>query len=84
MAAIQQRPAEPAADVAEDPDFNWFSLRFLLKALFPLPNTGVVQRNLGLFAKLQAGLLTGRDQHEARFVLDMISDWVDMNVELRT
>lgn len=84
MAAIQQRPAEPAADVAEDPDFNWFSLRFPLEATFPLPNTGVVQRNLGLFAKLQAGLLTGRDQHEARFVQDMIRYWEDMDVELRT
>lgn len=84
MAAIQQRPAEPAANVTEDPDFNWFSLRFPLEATFPLPNTGVVQRNLGLFAKLQAGLLTGRDQHEARFVQDMISDWEDMDVELRT
>lgn len=85
MAAIQQRPAKPAADVTEDPDFNWFSLRSPLEATFPLPTTGVVQRiAAGLFAKLQAGLLTGRDQHKAKFVLDMISDWEDMNVELLT
>lgn len=85
MAAIQQRPGEPAADVAEDPDFNWFSLRFPLEVTFPFPTTGVVQRYAaGLFDKLQAGLLTGRDQHEASFVLDMISDWEDMDVELRT
>lgn len=86
MAAIQQRlpAADPAADFAEDPDFNWFALRSPLEATFPLPNTGVVQRiAAGLFAKLQAGLLTGRDQHEARFVLDMISDWEDMDLELR-
>lgn len=74
MAAIRHRP--PAADIAEDPDFNWFALRSPLEATFPLPNTGVVQRiAAGLFAKLQAGLITGRDQHEARFALDMISDW---------
>lgn len=85
MAAIQQWPAEPAADVAEDPDFHWFSLRFPLEATFPFPTTGVVQRiAAGLFAKLQAVLLTRRDQHEASFVLDMISDWEDMDVELRT
>lgn len=84
MVAIQQRPAEPAADVAEDPDFNWFDLRSPLEATFSLPNTGIVQRiAAGLFAKLQAGLLRGRDQHEARFVLDMILDWDDMDVELR-
>lgn len=83
MAAIQHRP--PAADIAEDPDFNWFALRSPLEATFPLPNTGVVQRiAAGLFAKLQAGLITGRDQHEARFALDMISHWEDMDVELRT
>lgn len=85
MDAIQQQPAKPAADVTEDPDFNWFSLRSPLEATFPLPQTGVVQRiAAGLFPKLQAGLLTGRDQHEARFVLGMISDSEDMNVELRT
>lgn len=83
MATIQHRP--PAADIAEDPDFNWFALRSPLEATFPLPNTVVVQRiAAGLFAKLQAGLITGRDQHEARFALDMSSDWEDMDVELRT
>lgn len=86
MAAIQQPPAAvQGAEVPEDPDFNWFGLRSPLEATFPLPATGVVQRiAAGLFAKLQAELLTGRDQHEARFVLDMISDWEDMDVELRT
>lgn len=85
MAAIQQRPPEPGVDVNEDPDFNWASLRSPLETTFPLPSTGVVQRiAAGLFAKLQAGLLSGRDHHEARFVLDILSDWEDMDVELRT
>lgn len=85
MVAIQQQPAQPVGDVAEDPNFNWHALRSPLEATFPLPNTGVVQRiAAGLFSKLQAGLLTGRDQHEARFVLDMMSDWEYMNNELRT
>lgn len=84
MAAIQQQPAQPVTDVAEDPDFNWHALRSPLEATFPLPNTGVVQRiAAGLFSKLQAGILTGRDQHEARFVLDMMSDWEDVDNELR-
>lgn len=85
MVAIQQQPAQPVADVAEDPDFNWHALRSPLEVTFPLPNTGVVQRiAAGLFSKLQAGLLTGRNQREARFVLDMMSDWEDMDNELRT
>lgn len=33
----------------------------------------------GLYAKLQAGLT-----HEARFALDVLPDWVDMEVDLRT
>lgn len=62
MAAIQQQPAaaNPAANVEEDPDFNWHSLCSPLEATFPLPNVGVVQRiTANLYAKLQAGLITG-------------------------
>lgn len=85
MAAIQQQPAQPIADVQEDPDFPRHALRSPLEAAFPLPNTGVVQRIAeGLFTKVQAGMLTGRDQHEARFVLDIMSDWEDIDQELRT
>lgn len=80
---IQQQPAP--LYVAEDPEFNWYALRSPLEATSPLPNTGVVQRIVaGLFTKLQAGILTGRDQHEARLVLDMICDWEDMDNELCT
>lgn len=85
MAAIQNRPAAAPAVVAEDPEFNWHALRSPLDTTFPLPSTGVVQRiAAGLFAKVQAGVLTGRDRHEAIFVLDVISDWEDMEQDLRT
>lgn len=79
-----QQPAPAAAEVAEDPAFNWNALRSPLEVTFPLPPTGVVQRVAAeLFAKLQAGAITGRDQHEARFVLDIIADWEDLDQELR-
>lgn len=86
MAACQRPPpAQPAANVEEDPAFNWNALRSPLEATFPLPATGVVQRiAAGLFAKVQSGVLTGRDQREARFVLDILADWPDMDNELRT
>lgn len=80
-----QQPAPAAAEVAEDPAFNWEALRSPLDAPFPLPPTGVVQRvAAGLFAKLQVGALTGRDQNEVRFVLDILADWEDLDQELRT
>lgn len=71
---VTDRSAPAAADVAEDPAFNWDALRSLLDTTFPLPSTGVVQRvAAGFFAKLQSGGITGRDQHEARFVLDILA-----------
>lgn len=86
MAACQQpQPAPAPAPVEEDPAFQWHALRSPLEATFPLPATGVVQRiAAGLFAKVQSGVLTGRDQREARFVLDIIADWEEMDLELRT
>lgn len=84
---VTERPAPPpaAADVAEDPAFNWEALHSPLDTTFPLPSTGVVQRvAAGLFAKLQSGAITGRDQHEARFVLDILADWPDLEDDLRT
>lgn len=84
MVAHQQLPPA-AAEVAEDPAFNWESLRSPLDTTFPLLPTEVVQRvAAGLFAKLQSGGLTGRDQHEARFVFDILADWEDMELDLRT
>lgn len=85
MVAHHNQSVPAAADVAEDPAFNWDALRSPLEITFPLPPTGVVQRvAAGLFAKLQAGAITGRDQHEARFVLDVIADWEDLDQELRS
>lgn len=86
MAACQRpQPAAAPAEVEEDPAFQWNALRSPLDATFPLPATGVVQRiAAGLYAKVQTGVLTGRDQREARFVLDMLADWPEMDLELRT
>lgn len=86
MVAGQRPPQAPApVNVEEDPAFQWNALRSPLEATFPLPPTGVVQRiAAGLFAKVQAGMLTGRDQREARFVLDIMADWPEMDDELRT
>lgn len=82
---VHQQPPPAAAEVAEDPAFNWESLWSPLDTTFPLPPTGVIQRVAAdLFAKLQSGGLTGRDQHEARFVLDILADWEDLDQELRT
>lgn len=81
MTNIQNRPqANPAAlNAPKDPDFNWAALRSPLDVLFPLPATGVVQRiAASLFAKVQGNALTGRNQREARFVLDMMADWEDI------
>lgn len=84
-----QQPAAPAPghplNPPEDPNFNWVALRSPLEAPFPLPPTGTVQRIVaGLFAKIQSGGLTGRDLHEARFAVDVMADWEDMDDELRT
>lgn len=82
---VTDRPAPAAAEVAEDPAFNWDALRSPLDTTFPLPSTGKVQRvAAGLFTKLQSGGITGRDQHEARFVLDILADWPDLEDDLRT
>lgn len=79
MVTHQQQPAAPAPghplNPPEDPNFNWVALRSPLKAPFPLPPTGTVQRIVaGLFAKIQSGGLTGRDLHEAKFAVDVMAD----------
>lgn len=80
MVTLQQQPALAgavnAANPPEDPNFQWTALRSPLDAPFPLPATGVVQRiAAGLFAKIQANVLSGRDLHEARFAVDIMADW---------
>lgn len=77
-AAAPGHPLNPP----EDPNFNWTALRSPLETPFPLPPTGTIQRIVaGLFAKLQANGLTGRDLHEARFAVDMMVNWEDMDEE---
>lgn len=86
MATLQQQPAAAAQgpNPPEDANFNWNALRSQLETPFPLPPTGTVQRIVaGLFAKIQANGLSGRDLHEARFAVDMMADWEDMDDELR-
>lgn len=89
MVTHQQQPQTPAPghplNPPEDPNFNWVALRSTLETPFPMPPTGTVQRIVaGLFAKIQTGGLTGRYLHEARFAVDMMADWEDMDDELRT
>lgn len=79
MVTLQQQPQPAAANnplnPPEDPHFNWAALRSPLDTPFPLPAAGVVQRiAAGLFAKIQANVLSGRDLHEARFAVDMLAD----------
>lgn len=88
MATLQQ-PAAAAPgqhlNPPEDVNFNWNVLRSPLETPFPLPPTGTVQRIVaGLFAKIQSNGLSGRDLHEARFAVDMMADWEDMDDNLRT
>lgn len=68
----------PAVDVLEDPNFNWTQQKLPAEAKFPVPCTGVVQR---IAADLLALLPTmaARDQHDARFVLAVVSDWPDLD-----
>lgn len=82
---VQARPAAaPGAglDQLEDPNFNWNGLRVPTTTNFPVPNTGAVQRMASsLLSKLHT--LQGRDNHDARFVLQMTSLWPDMDEEDR-
>lgn len=68
------------ADQPEDPNFNWNALRVASTTNFPVPSTGSVQRMASsLLSKLSS--LQGRDNHDARFVLQMTSLWPDMDDE---
>lgn len=71
-------PAEPPAD----PNFNWARLVLPPETNFQIPGDGLVQRMASsLFARDPT--LAGRDQHEARFVLQVISLWPDLQDEER-
>lgn len=56
-----------AAEPPEDPDFDWTP-----ETSFQVPGNGQVQRMAAsLLARVPT--LAGRDQHEARFVLQVVS-----------
>lgn len=67
-------PDEPPAD----PAFQWERLCMPPETNFPVPGDGVIQRMAtSLYSKIPT--LTGRDQHEARFVLQTVSMWPDLD-----
>lgn len=81
---VQARPPAAAGnmDQPEDPNLNWNALRVTTTTNFPVPSTGAAQRMASsLLSKL--GSLQGRDNHDARFVLQMTSLWPDMDEDDR-
>lgn len=66
----------------EDPYFNWNFLKLPAETKFLVPCTGIVQR---IAANLLACLpsLAARDQNDALFVLAVVSDWEDLDDEMR-
>lgn len=77
MRARQALPAAPVANQAEPPadlNFNWSRLVLPPETNFQVLGDGQVQRMASsLFARVPT--LAGRDQHEAQFVLQVISLW---------
>lgn len=70
--AAQQDPAEPPAD----PHFVWERLCLPSETNFRVPGEGMIQRMAtSLFTKLPT--LSGQDQHEERFILQVTSLWPD-------
>lgn len=81
VAANQTQQAQ-LADVPEDPNFDCVLLKLPAETKFPVPGTGIAQRIAAdLLARLPT--LAARDQHDARFVLAVISDWDDLDDEMR-
>lgn len=75
------QPANPA-EPPEDPTFDWTRLALSSEINFQVPGTGLVQRMASsLFARVPT--LNGRDQHEARFVLQVISLCPDLRDDER-
>lgn len=61
-----------------DPDFDWTRLFQEPQTTFPAGSTGQVQRLASeLLARLP--LLTGRDHHEVAFLLNVTSEYEDMD-----
>lgn len=71
-----------AAEPPEDPDFDWTRVVLPPETSFQVPGNGQVQRMAAsLLARVPT--LAGRDQHEARFVLKVVSFWPDLQDEER-
>lgn len=65
------------ADPPEDPNIMWERLALPSETNFVVPSNGMVQHMAtSLFARVPT--LQGRDQHEARFVLQAVSLWPDL------
>lgn len=82
--ARQAAPIQPAnvVEPPADPHFDWSRLMLPAETSFQVPGDGQVQRMASsLFARVPT--LTCRDQHEARFVLQVISLWPDLDDEER-
>lgn len=75
-------PVANAAEPPEDPDFDWSSLVMPPETSFQVPGNGQVQR-IASSLLTRVPTLAGRDQHEARFVLQVISLWPDLHEEER-
>lgn len=75
-------PVANAAEPPEDPDLDWSRLVLPPETSFQVPGNGQVQRMASsLLARVPT--LAGRDQHEARFVLQVVSLWPDLLEEER-
>lgn len=85
LRARQALPTAPAVNQAEppaDPNFNWSRLVLPPETNFQVPGEGQVQRMApSLFTRVPT--MAGRDQHEARFVLQVISLWPELHDEER-
>lgn len=79
----QPAPPGPAAEAQPDPNFDWSRLILPPETSFQVPGDGQVQRmTTSLFARVPT--LAGRDQHEARFVLQMMLLWPDLDDQERS
>lgn len=88
LAELRARQAAPPAPAINqpvppaDPNFDWSRLVLLTETNFQVPGDGQVQRMASsLFARVPT--LAGCDQHEARFDLQVISLWPDLQDEER-
>lgn len=81
----QALPAAPAVNQAEPPadlNFNWARLLLPAETNFQVPGDGQVQRMASsLFARVPT--LAGRDHHEARFVLQVITQTLSLCSDLQ-